>query len=141
MLCFMECYKNYLPANVKDNGTSIFSLSDDKVPNLLRIIYGTSFRANWAEGKGSFNSWRQSAETFKILPDVSMSFQRILSKNCPIIQQSILLHTGPGHALQIWFLLDFLLSDEIGFESLGHLSCTIFKVFSRLRYASPLENL
>ena len=70
-----------------------------------------------------------------------MSLQRSFIKKCPIMQQSILLHTRPGHALQIWFLLDFLLSDEIGFESLGHLSCTIFKVFSRLRFASlkPLK--
>ena len=43
----------------------------------------------------------QNTATADQIPDISMSLQRIFPKKCPIMQQSILLHTRPGHALQI----------------------------------------
>ena len=48
------------PANVEDNGTSILHyILDNNVPNLFRFISGTSFRADWAKGKGSFSCWNR----------------------------------------------------------------------------------
>ena len=119
----------------------LYLMKDFEAKRIIFLSAHLSAVADCVKGKGSFSCWTDYSNSWPALPDISMSLQRIFPKKCPIMQQSILLHTGPGHALQIWFLLDFLLSDEIGFESLGHLSCTIFKVFSRLRYASPLENL